>query len=124
MITGMSIRSFAISASRFLSDARSGDPGAYERTGSLTGGGTRRVPVNPTTGAGVCAPGDGAWPTALSDDDAADRDRRGLASRTGMSAETVRGTGKIMRHPRSLGRRRNARPTITGFRSGAGFPEA
>ena len=38
MIIGMSMVSPAISANRALSDARSGEPGAYERMGSLTGG--------------------------------------------------------------------------------------
>src|SRR5678815_272915 len=48
MMIGISIRSPAIDASRALSDVRSGDPGAYERTGSFTGVGTRRMPLNPT----------------------------------------------------------------------------
>src|SRR5439155_16725674 len=46
MTTGMSARSPAICSKRALSSARSGEPGAYDFTGSLTGGGTRRIPVN------------------------------------------------------------------------------
>ena len=42
--SGMSIRSPAISASRCLSSARSGLPGANPRTGSLTAGGGRKIP--------------------------------------------------------------------------------
>src|ERR1043166_6196068 len=45
MMSGMTIFSPAIASSRALSDARSGVPGAYERIGSLTGGGTRRRPL-------------------------------------------------------------------------------
>jgi hypothetical protein len=48
MISGMSTFSLAIAFSLALSDARSGLPGAYERIGSLTGGGTRRCPLNAT----------------------------------------------------------------------------
>src|SRR5688500_1174043 len=119
MITGMSIRSFAMSVSRFLSDARSGDAGAYERTGSLTGGGTRRVPVNPATGAGSGALGAAECVVALSVDGFADRaDRRGFASRTGMGAETVRGTGKIMRLRLRLASRR-PRPRLSSHRDRA-----
>ena len=36
MIKGISTRSFAICLSRALSSARSGDPGAYDLTGSFT----------------------------------------------------------------------------------------
>src|SRR5512132_1767196 len=46
MTSGMSMRSAAIALRRALSSARSGDPGAYARTGSLTGGGTLRFPLN------------------------------------------------------------------------------
>src|SRR5689334_10251351 len=49
MTTGISMRSDAIDASRDLSAARSGEPGAYERTGSFTGGGTRRLPLKPVS---------------------------------------------------------------------------
>src|SRR5262249_40181972 len=45
MMSGMSIFSLAICFSRALSDARSGEPGAYDRMGSFTGGGTRRWPL-------------------------------------------------------------------------------
>ena len=38
------MRSPAISASRCLSTARSGLPGAYPRTGSLTAGGGWKIP--------------------------------------------------------------------------------
>jgi hypothetical protein len=51
MMIGISTRSFAICFSRALTSARSGEPGAYDFTGSLTGGGTRRVPLNPASGA-------------------------------------------------------------------------
>jgi len=34
-------------ASRCLRAVFSGDPGAYERTGSFTAGGTRRLPLKP-----------------------------------------------------------------------------
>src|SRR5262245_59888357 len=46
MTSGISIFSAAIAFSRFLSSARSGDPGAYERLGSLIGSGMRRTPAN------------------------------------------------------------------------------
>jgi hypothetical protein len=46
MMSGMSTRSLAIVSSRAFSSVRSGDPGAYDLTGSFTGGGTRRIPVN------------------------------------------------------------------------------
>src|SRR5690349_13233489 len=45
MNSGISIFSLAIVLRRALSDARSGVPGAYERMGSLNGGGTRRRPL-------------------------------------------------------------------------------
>src|SRR5436190_23761570 len=48
MTSGMSIFSLAIALSLAFSDARSGEPGAYERIGSLMGGGTRRCPLNAT----------------------------------------------------------------------------
>src|SRR5687768_5238574 len=48
MMIGISTRSVAIEASLALSDERSGVPGAYERIGSFTGGGTRRIPLNGT----------------------------------------------------------------------------
>src|SRR5687767_15133231 len=64
MMIGISTRSDAIDASRALIEARSGDPGAYERTGSLIGGGTRRMPLNGTrpgtAGAAVSVDRDGA----------------------------------------------------------------
>lgn len=46
MIAGISMRSPAMEARRSLSAARSGEPGAYDRTGSFVGGGTRRFPLN------------------------------------------------------------------------------
>jgi hypothetical protein len=58
----MSTRSLAIDASRSLSDARSGERGAYCFTGSLTGGGTRRFPLKP---AATLVSGPCAWPEAL-----------------------------------------------------------
>jgi hypothetical protein len=45
MTTGISTRSRAIESRRDLISARSGVLGAYERTGSLTGVGTRRRAV-------------------------------------------------------------------------------
>src|SRR5438045_2988097 len=45
MTRGTSIVSPAIAASFAWIDARSGVPGAYDRIGSLTGGGTRRWPL-------------------------------------------------------------------------------
>ena len=42
--SGISIRSPDISARRCWSAARSGLPGAYPRTGSLTAGGVRKIP--------------------------------------------------------------------------------
>src|SRR5687767_1728708 len=53
MMTGISMRSEAIFDNRALSSARSGDPGAYVRTGSFTGFGTRRLPLNATIAAGA-----------------------------------------------------------------------
>jgi hypothetical protein len=53
MMMGMSTRSFAISASRVFNAVRSGEPGAKFLTGSLTGTGTRLVPVNPAIGVGM-----------------------------------------------------------------------
>src|SRR5450759_3321957 len=47
MMRGMSIRSLDIERRRSFSAALSGDPGAYLLTGSFTGGGTRRFPLNP-----------------------------------------------------------------------------
>ena len=66
------MRSFAIDSRRDLSSARSGEPGAYDFTGSFTGVGTRRTPVkadlSPMGAEVVEAPGDteaalasGAW---------------------------------------------------------------
>lgn len=46
MMSGISMRSLAIDSRRALSSVRSGDPGAYDFTGSFTGVGTRRTPVN------------------------------------------------------------------------------
>jgi hypothetical protein len=46
MISGISIFSDAIDARRAFSSARSGDPGAYDFVGSLTGAGTRFTPAN------------------------------------------------------------------------------
>ena len=43
---GISTCSVSIAAMRCFSDTRSGELGAYERTGSLTADGTRRVPSN------------------------------------------------------------------------------
>ena len=42
--SGIEIRSPDISASRFWSSARSGEPGSYPRMGSLTAGGGRKIP--------------------------------------------------------------------------------
>jgi hypothetical protein len=49
MMSGMSTRSPDIDASRSFSATRSADPGAYCLTGSFTGGGTRRFPLNADT---------------------------------------------------------------------------
>src|SRR5688572_17773827 len=46
MMIGISIFSPAIFSSRAFRSARSGEPGAYVRLGSLTGWGTRRTPAN------------------------------------------------------------------------------
>src|SRR5690349_16994760 len=53
MMSGMSTFSPAICFRRLLIDARSDEPAAYERTGSLSGGGTRRWPLNAEIGAGI-----------------------------------------------------------------------
>src|SRR5690349_11150355 len=47
MMMGISIRSDAIEASRSFNAVFSGEPGAYERTGSFIAGGTRRLPLKP-----------------------------------------------------------------------------
>src|SRR6185312_8244411 len=47
MISGMSAFSSAMLLSRAFNSRFSGEPGAYARTGSFTGGGTRRFPLNP-----------------------------------------------------------------------------
>jgi len=54
MIAGMSILSFDMLLSLSFSVALSGEPGAYDFTGSFTGVGTRRFPLKPeiTLGAG------------------------------------------------------------------------
>src|SRR5687767_904477 len=49
MMIGISMRSPAIFERRALSSTRSGEPGAYMRTGSFTGFGTRRFPLKPTS---------------------------------------------------------------------------
>src|SRR6478672_4551180 len=49
MTSGISMRSAAICLSRAFRSARSGDPGAYDLFGSLTGCGTRRIPPNAAT---------------------------------------------------------------------------
>src|SRR5687768_14106057 len=49
MMTGMSARSFAIRSRRALSSTRSGDPGAYDLTGSLIGVGTLRTAFTPVS---------------------------------------------------------------------------
>jgi hypothetical protein len=49
MTIGISTRSPAIEASLAFRRSRSGDPGAYDRTGSFTAGGTRRIPLNPVS---------------------------------------------------------------------------
>jgi hypothetical protein len=85
MIRGMSSRSFAISPSRFFSDAFSGDPGPYARTGSFTGGGTRRVPANPASGTVPGAGADGPA-TGLVTGAGLALVRRGFASRTGIGS--------------------------------------
>jgi hypothetical protein len=46
MMIGISIFSAAIFSRRAFNSARSGLPGAYDRFGSLIGGGTRRMPAN------------------------------------------------------------------------------
>src|SRR5215218_3099479 len=50
MISGISIRSFIISFSRFFRDCFSGDPGAYDRTGSLTGTARGRIALDMRAG--------------------------------------------------------------------------
>jgi hypothetical protein len=42
--SGIAIRSFSISRRRFFSSSRSGEPGAYDLTGSFTGGGGLKRP--------------------------------------------------------------------------------
>src|SRR5687768_17379033 len=58
--SGMSRVSAAIFSSRVLSSARSGEPGAYERFGSLTGCGTRRPPPKAASVIGLAGAEDGA----------------------------------------------------------------
>src|SRR5262245_4284745 len=68
MTTGISMRSDAMDVRRSLSAARSGEPGAYERTGSFTGRGTRRLPLKP-----VSSPMFGSgWSVVFAADDVAE----------------------------------------------------
>jgi hypothetical protein len=55
MMIGISIRSPAIDSSRAFSSFRSGERGAYDLTGSFTGGGTCLTAVNPVRPALACA---------------------------------------------------------------------
>src|SRR6185437_1022687 len=55
MISGISTFSPAMLLSRAFSSRFSGEPGAYDRTGSLTGGGTWRLPLNPLMPSGTYA---------------------------------------------------------------------
>jgi len=43
------MRSDAMDSRRALRAARSGEPGAYDRTGSFAGTGTRRLPLKPVS---------------------------------------------------------------------------
>src|SRR5918912_813228 len=66
MLSGISMRSLAICCRRALSSRFSGEPGAYARTGSFTGIGTRRMPVKPTMPPPVTVGWDGVAGTGAS----------------------------------------------------------
>jgi hypothetical protein len=53
MTSGISIRSAAMAFKRAFNSARSAEPGAYERLGSLIGSGTRRTPANAASRTGA-----------------------------------------------------------------------
>jgi hypothetical protein len=63
---GMSICSLAIASSRDFRDARSGEPGAYSRTGSLNGVGSVKTPELMPPAYRARTPGDGLpWRACL-----------------------------------------------------------